>query len=102
LADSITLADLEQQQQAGIFTPVSPSVGLAHLPAAILTDAELVKAWSQGKRLACDRIDSARSLDPTVHEYVRVVDELDCCLGIAKMIKTDAGQLLLVPQTVLI
>jgi tRNA pseudouridine55 synthase len=102
LADSITLADLEQQQQAGIFTLVSPSVGLAHLPAAILTDAELVKAWSQGKRLACDRIDSARSLDPTVHEYVRVVDELDCCLGIAKMIKTDAGQLLLVPQTVLI
>jgi tRNA pseudouridine55 synthase len=102
LTDSITLADLEQQQQAGIFLPVSPSVGLDHLPAAILKDAALIKAWSQGKRLACDSIDSARSIDPARHEYVKVVDDTDDCLGVAKMIKTEAGQLLLVPQTVLI
>jgi tRNA pseudouridine55 synthase len=102
LAASITLADLEQQQQAGTFLPVSPSVGLHHLPAAILNDAALIKAWSQGKRLACDSIDSARSIDPARHEYVKVVDDTDNCLGVAKVIKTEAGQLLLVPQTVLI
>jgi tRNA pseudouridine55 synthase len=102
LADSITLAELEQQQQAGIFQPVSPSAGLPHLPAAVLNDAELIKAWSQGKRLACDSIDSARSIDPARHEYVKVVDDTDVCLGVAKVIETEAGQLLLVPQTVLI
>jgi tRNA pseudouridine55 synthase len=102
LAASITLADLEQQQQAGTFLPVSPSVGLHHLPAAILNDAALITAWSQGKRLACDSIDSARSIDPARHEYVKVVDDTDNCLGVAKVIKTEAGQLLLVPQTVLI
>jgi tRNA pseudouridine55 synthase len=102
LADSITLADLEQQQQAGTFLPVSPSVGLHHLPAAILNDAALIKAWSQGKRLACDSIDSARSIDPARHEYVKVVDDTDNCLGVAKVTRTEAGQLLLVPQTVLI
>jgi tRNA pseudouridine55 synthase len=102
LAASITLSDLEQQQQAGTFLPVSPSVGLHHLPAAILNDAELIKAWSQGKRLACDSIDSARSIDPARHEYVKVVDDTDVCLGVAKVTRTEAGQLLLVPQTVLI
>ena len=102
LANSIKLADLEQQQQAGIFTPVSPSVGLAHLPAAILTDAGLIKAWSQGKQLPCDSIDSARSFDRSLNQYVRVIDDADCCLGIAKTIKTTDGELLLVPQTVLI
>jgi tRNA pseudouridine55 synthase len=102
LADSITLADLEQQQQSGTFLPVSPSAGLHHLPAAVLNDAELIKAWSQGKRLACDSIDSARSIDPARHEYVKVVDDTDNCLGVAKVIETEAGQVLLVPQTVLI
>jgi tRNA pseudouridine55 synthase len=102
LADSITLAELEQQQTAGIFTPISPSRGLAHLPTVILPDAALVKAWSQGKCLPCDSLDSALSIDPEVNEYVKVIDDADCCLGIAKAIKTEAGQLLLVPQTVLI
>jgi tRNA pseudouridine55 synthase len=102
LADSITLAELDRQQQAGTFLPVSPSAGLAHLPAVVLNDAALIKAWSQGKRLDCDSIDSARSIDPARHEYVKVVDDTDNCLGIAKPIETDAGQLLLVPQTVLI
>ncbi len=102
LADSITLADLEQQQQAGTFIPVSPSAGLAHLPAVVLNEAELIKAWSQGKRLACDRIDSARSIDPTGHDYVKVVNDTDDCLGVARVIETEPGQLFLVPQTVLI
>jgi tRNA pseudouridine55 synthase len=102
LADSITLADLEQQQQSGTFLPVSPSAGLDRLPAAVLNDAALIKAWSQGKRLACDSVDSARSIDPARHEYVKVVDDTDVCLGVAKVIRTEAGQLLLVPQTVLI
>jgi tRNA pseudouridine55 synthase len=102
LAESITLAELEQQQQAGTFLPVSPSAGLHHLPAAVLKDAELIKAWSQGKRLACDSIDSARSIDPARHDYVKVVDDKDDCLGVAKVMKTEAGQVLLVPQTVFI
>ena len=93
LADSITLAALEQQQQAGLFMPVSPNLGLAHLPEIILLDAGLVKAWSQGKRLPL--------ADKSLSGYVRIVDQAECCLGIAQA-RAVEGEFLLVPQTVLI
>lgn len=95
LADSITLAELERQQQAGIFTPVSPNRGLAHLPAVTLTDDSLVKYWSQGRRLSLDRI----GIDAAIGGYVRVV-AADSCLGIGEIQSTDLGDLL-IPQTVL-
>ena len=93
LVDSITLAELEQQQQAGIFIPISPNLGLAHLPEVILTEGDLVKAWSQGKRLPLD--------DRNLSGYIRIVDPANCCLGIAQVGEIE-GELLLVPQTVLI
>ncbi len=93
LPGSITLADLEQQQQVSLFMPISPNLGLAHLPQIILTDAGLVKAWSQGKRLPLD--------DRSLSGYVRIVDEANCCLGIAQA-QVVEGELLLVPQTVLV
>lgn len=102
LANSITLAQLEQQQEVGEFTPISPSQGLTHLPTAILTDPDLIKAWSQGKRLPYDTLNSAPPSDLELNNYVKVVDNINDCLGIAKTIKTDESQLLLVPQTVLI
>ena len=58
LANSITLEELDRQQKAGTFTPVSPNIGLAHLPAAILTDEISIKYWSQGRRLSLDSIGS--------------------------------------------
>ena len=99
LADSITLEELEQQQQAGTFRPITPDRGLAHLPSATLMDAELVKFWSQGKQLLLSGIE----LTPTASElsgYVKVMSEGDC-LGIGEIQSLDGAQLI-VPQKVLI
>jgi tRNA pseudouridine55 synthase len=95
LADSITLEELERQQQAGTFVPVSPNFGLAHLPAVTLADASWVKYWSQGRRLALDEI----GCDLILSGYVRVVAE-DCCVGIGEVRSTESGDIL-IPQTVL-
>jgi tRNA pseudouridine55 synthase len=93
LADSINLEQLIQQQEAGTFTPISPSRGLAHLAAVTLPDAELIKSWSQGKRLPVT--------NPELSGFVRVIDDADNCLGVGEVRDTDEGKLL-VPQTVLI
>ena len=100
LANSITLEELERQQQSGIFMPVSPNQGLAHLPAVTLTDESLVKCWSQGRRLSVDTLTIAPSIDLNSIGYARVVFQ-DCCLGIGEIQQTDLGHEL-VPQTVLI
>jgi tRNA pseudouridine55 synthase len=99
LADSITLAELETQQQAGTFRPISPDRGLPHLPTAILITAELVKFWSQGKRLPIDTL-TTTPLDLAASGYVKVIGE-DRCLGIGEIQQID-GERLLVPQTVLL
>jgi tRNA pseudouridine55 synthase len=93
LADSLNLEQLIQQQEAGTFTPISPSRGLVHLAAVTLADAELIKSWSQGKRLPLT--------NPQLSGYVRVVDDADNCLGVGEVRDTEEGKLL-VPQTVLI
>jgi tRNA pseudouridine55 synthase len=95
LADSITLEELERQQQAGTFVPVSPNFGLAHLPAVTLTDASLVKYWSQGRRLSLDEI----GCDLILSGYVRVVSD-ESCVGIGEIRATERGAIL-IPQTVL-
>jgi tRNA pseudouridine55 synthase len=100
LANSITLEELERQQQAGIFMPVSPNLGLAHLPALTLADESLVKFWSQGRRLSVDTLTIAPSIDLNSIGYARVVFQ-DCCLGIGEIRQTALGHEL-VPQTVLI
>jgi tRNA pseudouridine55 synthase len=97
LADSITLEELEQQQQAGTFTPMLPERGLAHLPTATLTTAESIAAWSQGKRLSIDEL----TLTPPSGSigYVKVMGA-ERCWGIGE-IQSDL-QHLLVPQAVLL
>jgi tRNA pseudouridine55 synthase len=99
LADSITLEELEQQQQAGTFMPISPDRGLAHLPSATLMDAELIKFWSQGKQLALTGIEITRTVSE-LSGYVKVMSE-DGCLGIGEIRSID-GANLIVPQKVLI
>jgi tRNA pseudouridine55 synthase len=94
LADSITLEELERQQQAGEFVPVSPDRGLAHLPAVVLTDEIWVKYWSQGRKLSIDEIGG----DTTLSGYVRVV-AADDCVGVGEVRSID-GNAILVPQTV--
>lgn len=98
LADSITLEELEIQQQARTFTPIAPDRSLAHLPTVTLMNAELVKFWSQGKRLPMAEL----QLTPSTTEigYVKVIDE-HRCLGVGTIQSID-DQNLLVPQTVLL
>jgi tRNA pseudouridine55 synthase len=95
LADSITLEELERQQQAGMFAPVSSNFGLAHLPAVTLTDESWVKYWNQGRRLSLTEI----GCDLILSGYIRVVTE-DRCLGIGEIRSIDGGDLI-IPQTVL-
>jgi tRNA pseudouridine55 synthase len=99
LADSITLEELETQQQAGSFKPIAPALGLPHLPAAMLDSAELVKFWSQGKRLPVEQLQLTPSNSPSSN-YVKVMGE-DRCLGIGEIQQID-GESLLVPQAVLL
>ncbi|WP_310483236.1 tRNA pseudouridine(55) synthase TruB [Chamaesiphon sp. VAR_48_metabat_403] len=99
LADSITLEELERQQQAGIFEPIPPDIALMHLPTVTLANAELVKFWSQGKRLPIEQL----NLTPPTAElggYFQVISEQQC-LGIGDFREIDGAQLL-VPQTVLL
>ena len=97
LADSITLEELEQQQQVGTFTPMLPERGLAHLPTATLTTAESIVAWSQGKRLPIDEL----ILTPPSGSigYVKVMGA-ERCWGIGEI--QSNLQHLLVPKAVLL
>lgn len=97
LADSITLEELEQQQQAGTFTPMLPERGLAYLPTATLTTAESIAAWSQGKRLPLDEL----TLTPPSGSigYVKVMGA-ERCWGIGEI--QSNLQHLLVPKAVLL
>lgn len=99
LADSITLEELEIQQQAGTFTPISPDRGLPHLPTATLINAELVKFWGQGKRLPVEQLQLTPSNSQS-SGYVKVMGE-ERCLGIGEIQQID-GEHLLVPQAVLL
>jgi tRNA pseudouridine55 synthase len=99
LPESITLEELETQQRAGTFTPIAPERGLAHLPTVTLLDADLVKFWSQGKRLPISEL----QLTPANFEssgYVKVIGE-QRCLGVGE-IRQIEGENLLVPQTVIL
>ena len=99
LPQSITLAELETQQQAGTFTPIAPDRGLAHLPTVTLQDTDLVKFWTQGKRLPiCELLLTPANSEPS--GYVKVSGE-DRCLGVGE-IRQIEGENLLVPQTVLL
>jgi tRNA pseudouridine55 synthase len=99
LANSITLEELEQQQQAGIFTPISPDRGLTHLPTVTLIDAELVKFWGQGKRLPVDSLTITPPNADLSGDFK--VMSAERCLGVGE-IQTIEGEHLLVAQTVLL
>jgi len=99
LADSITLEQLEQQQQAGTFTPILPERGLAHLTTATLTTAESVKAWSQGKRLPINEL-TLTPPDSGLSGYVKVMG-VERCWGIGEIKSIDLEHLL-VPHAVLL
>jgi tRNA pseudouridine55 synthase len=99
LPESISLKELERQQQAGIFEPISADRGLAHLPTVTLEDAELIKFWGQGKRLPLSQI----TLTPANSElsgFVKVMGE-ERCLGVGEIQQIE-GEYLLVSQTVLL
>lgn len=99
LTTSITLAELEQQHQAGIFVPISADRGLAHLPTVTLTNEELIKFWGQGKRLPVSQL----TLTPTnwgLTGYCKVIGA-DRCLGVGEIQQLE-GENRLVAQTVLL
>jgi tRNA pseudouridine55 synthase len=99
LAESITLEELEQQQQAGTFEPILADRGLAHLPTATLGDAELIKFWGQGKRLQLSQI-KLTPTNSTLSGFVKVMGA-ERCLGVGEIQQIE-GEYLLVSQTVLL
>lgn len=98
LADSITLEELDRQQQAGAFVPISPDRGLPHLLTATLMNGELIKFWSQGKRLPVEQLQLI-PVNAPASGYIKVIGE-DRCLGIGEIQEIE-GNHLLVPQVVL-
>ncbi len=99
LPQSITLEELERQQQAGTFEPISADRGLAHLPTATLGDAELIKFWGQGKRLPVSQM-ILTPTDAKLSGFVKVMGD-QRCLGVGEIQQTE-GEYLLVSQTVLL
>ncbi|MDZ8026918.1 MAG: tRNA pseudouridine(55) synthase TruB [Nostoc sp. DedQUE11] len=75
LTDSLTLADLETQLQAGTFQPISPDAPLQHLSPITLPPTSAQK-WCQGQRI---------SLTFDVSGIVRVYDEETRFLGIGEL-----------------
>lgn len=99
LAESITLEELERQQQASTFEPILADQGLAHLPTVTLGDAELIKFWGQGKRLPLSHINLTPT-DAILNSFVKVMGE-ERCLGVGEIQQIE-GEYLLVSQTVLL
>jgi tRNA pseudouridine55 synthase len=99
LSESITLEELERQQQAGIFEPILADRGLAHLPTVTLEDAELIKFWGQGKRLPLSQI-TLTSTNSELNGFVKVMGA-ERCLGVGEIQQIE-GEHLLVSQTVLL
>jgi tRNA pseudouridine55 synthase len=99
LPESITLEELAQQQQAGVFVPISPDRGLTHLPTITLVTAELIKFWGQGKRLSSDQLNLAPA-DLQLSGYIKIMGE-DRCVGVGEIQQIE-GEYLLVAQTVLL
>ncbi|MFN6495787.1 MAG: tRNA pseudouridine(55) synthase TruB [Nostoc sp. DedQUE01] len=75
LTDSLTLADLETQLQAGTFQPISPDAPLQHLSPITLPPTSAQK-WCQGQRI---------SLTFDVSGIVRIYDEEARFLGIGEL-----------------
>lgn len=92
LADSLTLADLEQQLQSGTFHPIPPQAALQHLTAVTLP-AATAQRWCQGQRLPWESTECV-STNP-----LQVYREEGEFLGIGQVVNLDDG-LLLIPQVV--
>jgi tRNA pseudouridine55 synthase len=99
LSESITLEELERQQQAGTFAPILADRALAHLPTVTLGEAELIKFWGQGKRLSLSQI-TLTPADAELSGFVKVIGE-ERCLGVGEIQQLE-GEYLLVSQTVLL
>ncbi|ARV59418.1 tRNA pseudouridine(55) synthase TruB [Nostocales cyanobacterium HT-58-2] len=74
LDNSLSLADLEAQLQAGTFQPISPDAALQHLSSLILPATSALK-WCQGQRIP---------VTPDAVETLRVYDEDGHFLGIGQ------------------
>ena len=89
LGDSLTLEEFNTQVQNQAFSPIDPDVALAHLPIVTLPE-EPAKRWRWGQKVAVDAIEAS---------IVRVYCEDDRFLGIAQLVASEEGWLL-VPQMV--
>ncbi|WP_324293522.1 MULTISPECIES: tRNA pseudouridine(55) synthase TruB [Moorena] len=94
LADSLTLEELTEQLEQSLFQPVSPSVGLGHLPSVTLS-ADQARRWCLGQRISGD--DTLET--PTIP--LQVYHEDGSFLGIGKVISSTSG-VLLAPQMVFV
>ncbi|MBW4689828.1 MAG: tRNA pseudouridine(55) synthase TruB [Komarekiella atlantica HA4396-MV6] len=75
LADSLTLADLETQLQAGTFQPIAPDAALQHLPFVSLS-ATSAQKWCQGQQI---------HITHELSGIVRVYEEETRFLGIGQL-----------------
>ncbi len=90
LSDSLTLDEFATQLQDQAFSPIDPDIALAHLPIFTLPE-EPAKRWRWGQKVVTDEV-----IDAAI---VRVRHEDNRFLGIAQLVESEEGRLL-VPQMV--
>ena len=89
LSHSLTIEEFNTQVQDQAFSPIDPNTALAHLPIVTLPE-EPAKRWRWGQKVLADAINAP---------IVRVHQENDRFLGIAQLVESEEGWLL-VPQMV--
>ncbi len=109
LMDSLTLEDLETQQQQGVFQPLSPLTALGHLRTIALSPA-IARRWCQGQQVViyweaeagwtpqteADERDGASAFAvPPAQASLRVHHENGRFLGIGKPTPTETDAILL-------
>ncbi|PSB18751.1 tRNA pseudouridine(55) synthase TruB [Phormidesmis priestleyi ULC007] len=90
LSDSLTLDEFATQVQDQAFSPIDPDIALAHLPIFTLPE-EPAKRWRWGQKVVTDEVINAA--------IVRVRHEDNRFLGIAQLVESEEGRLL-IPQMV--
>ncbi|MBE7381121.1 MAG: tRNA pseudouridine(55) synthase TruB [Leptolyngbya sp. SIO1E4] len=97
IKSSLTLEQLADQVNTGIFTPVPPEITLHHLPILSLT-AEDARRWQQGQK-----IPALGAIAPDSPPFYRVHDPTNRFLGVTRW-RTDpeTGEIRLRPQVVFV
>ena len=86
LANSLTLEELADKIQAGTFQPISPAVGLQHLP-TLSFSPEQARRWCQGQKIRL----MGQTDDYVLDNPLKIENNQGQFLGIGKTVNLNEG-----------